>query len=83
LSCKVVNLKKQFTLSELAKFDGKEGRPAYVAYEGKVYDVTEANLWIEGEHMGHEAGQDLTEAMAISSHGNSVVASMKLVGTLI
>jgi predicted heme/steroid binding protein len=33
--------------------------------------------------MGHEAGQDLTEALTISSHGDSVVASMKLVGTLV
>ncbi len=74
---------RKFTLEELAKYDGKEGRPAYVAYNGKVYDVTEANLWIDGNHMGeHNAGKDLTEGMAASSHGDSVLENMKLVGVL-
>ena len=29
-----------FTPEELTAFDGKDGRKAYVAVEGKVYDVT-------------------------------------------
>ena len=29
-----------FTEESLARFDGRDGRPAYVAYQGKVYDVT-------------------------------------------
>jgi predicted heme/steroid binding protein len=33
---------KEFTLEELAEFDGREGRAAYVAYEGVVYDITTA-----------------------------------------
>ena len=75
---------RKFTLDELVKFDGKEGRPAYVAYNGKVYDVTDANLWIDGNHMGeHNAGRDLTAEMAASSHGDRVVESMKLVGVII
>ncbi len=79
----LVETARKFTLEELAKYDGKEGRPAYVAYNGKVYDVTDANLWIEGNHMGeHDAGRDLTEGMAASSHGDSVLESMKLVGVL-
>jgi predicted heme/steroid binding protein len=74
---------QKFTLEELAKFDGKEGRSAYVAYNGKVYDVTGANLWFEGNHLGeHEAGRDLTEALDTSSHGNRVIESMKLIGEL-
>ena len=72
---------RKFTLDELSKFDGKEGRPAYVAYNGEVYDVTEANLWSDGNHMGeHDAGKDLTQAMEASPHGNSVVENMKIVG---
>ena len=48
---------KKFTLEELAKFDGKEGRPAYVAYKGKVYDVSESWMWEDGDHQGlQEAG---------------------------
>ena len=75
---------QKFTLEELGKFDGKEGRPAYVAYNGKVYDVTNAYLWIDGNHMGeHDAGRDLIQGMAASPHGDRVVVSMKLVGILI
>jgi predicted heme/steroid binding protein len=74
---------QKFTLDELSKFDGKEGRPAYVAYNGKVYDVTEANLWMEGNHLGeHEAGKDLTQALDTSPHGNRVIETMKLIGEI-
>ena len=52
---------KDFTLEELATYDGKDGRPAYVAYKGVVYDVTESAMWGEGDHEGeHFAGADLT-----------------------
>ena len=74
---------KQFTLDELAKFDDKNGNPACVAYKGKVFDVTESSFWVDGEHLGHFAGKDLTEGMEISPHGDSVVEKMKLVGTLV
>ncbi len=74
---------RKFTLEELAKFDGKEGRPAYVAISGKVYDVTDSYLWIDGNHMGeHEAGKDLTNALIASSHGDRVIEGMKFVGIL-
>lgn len=52
---------KDFTLDELGEFDGREGRPAYVAYDGAVYDVTESGMWGDGDHEGmHQAGADLT-----------------------
>jgi predicted heme/steroid binding protein len=44
---------KKFTLSELSKFNGKNGRPAYVGYKGKVYDVTQSSQWSDGDHLGH------------------------------
>jgi predicted heme/steroid binding protein len=48
-----------------------------------VYDVTEANLWIEGNHLGeHEAGKDLTQACDTSPHGNRVIENMKLIGEI-
>jgi len=52
---------KEFTLEELKGFDGRDGKPAYVAYEGIVYDVTESAMWGDGDHEGmHQAGADLT-----------------------
>jgi predicted heme/steroid binding protein len=73
---------RKFTLDELSKFDGKEGRQSYVAYKGKVYDVTDSSQWLEGDHLGHAAGEDLTEQMEISPHGEDVMDRMKLVGVL-
>lgn len=52
---------KDMTLEELATFNGKNGQPAYVAYNGVVYDVTESAMWGDGEHEAmHFAGADLT-----------------------
>lgn len=52
---------QDFTLEQLAGYDGKDGRPAYVAFKGAVYDVTESSMWGGGDHEGaHTAGHDLT-----------------------
>ena len=52
---------KDFTLEELKAYDGRDGKAAYIAYEGVVYDVTESAMWGEGDHEGmHQAGADLT-----------------------
>ena len=40
---------RKFTLEELGKFDGKEGRSIYVAYKGKVYDVTDSSVYFQLE----------------------------------
>lgn len=74
---------RAFTLRELADFDGKDGRPAYIAYKGKVYDVGGAPLWAEGKHqMEHQAGRDLTEDLARAPHGEDALASLPVVGEL-
>ncbi len=75
---------KKITLEELAKFDGRNGNPAYVAYKGKVYDVTESAFWLGGDHLGaHEAGKDLTGDMDMAPHGPENLDRVKLVGELI
>jgi predicted heme/steroid binding protein len=73
---------RNFTLKELVEFDGKNGKPAYVAFQGKVYDVTDSSLWANGDHVGHAAGENLTMAMEIAPHGGEVMERMKVVGTL-
>lgn len=53
--------KKVFTAEELQKYNGKDGRPVYVAVDGIVYDLTKSKYWKGGGHMKmHEAGADLT-----------------------
>jgi len=75
---------KQFTLDELKQYDGGEGRPAYIAYKGKVYDVTESFLWAEGGHQGqHVAGKDLTSDMGMAPHGEETLERVKLVGVIV
>jgi predicted heme/steroid binding protein len=74
---------QEFTLQELAKFNGKDGSPAYVAYKGIVYDVTESGMWGDGDHEGmHVAGMDLTEAHDDAPH-DVYVTDFPEVGKLI
>jgi predicted heme/steroid binding protein/uncharacterized membrane protein len=71
------------TPGELAKFNGKDGNPAYVAFEGKVYDVTKSPLWSKGLHMNrHSPGQDLTGAIPAAPHGPEVFERYPEVGIL-
>jgi predicted heme/steroid binding protein len=73
---------KVFTLEELSQYDGKDGRQAYYAYKGVIYDVTESRLWKLGEHFGLKAGNDLTGKLEGAPHGEDVVTSMPVVGSL-
>lgn len=65
---------KEFTLEELKQFDGRDGRRAYVAYKGMVYDLTESSMWIDGDHEGmHVAGADLTADHDDAPHDEHVL----------
>ncbi len=65
---------KEITLEELKSYNGKDGQPAYVAYMGVVYDVTESAMWGDGEHEAmHDAGLDLTEAHSDAPHDEYIV----------
>ena len=71
------------TKEELAKHDGKDGRPAYIAVNGKVYDVSESPRWENGLHPpDHMAGQDLTEELAQAPHVRAVVDRFPFIDTL-
>jgi len=74
---------KRFTNRELKEFDGTRGRPAYIAFKGKVYDVSNSRLWIDGKHQGrHSAGDDLTESILNAPHGEEIFMKFRIVGEL-
>lgn len=72
---------KEFTFEELAQYDGSNGKPAYVAIEGIVYDVSNVSDWVVGTHFGLTAGKDLTEQFN-SCHGISTLKKLPKVGVL-
>jgi predicted heme/steroid binding protein len=72
---------KKFNEKSLAEFDGTDPeKPAYVAYKGKVYDVTGNPLFIDGLHFEHTAGMDLTEDMDEAPHSDKVMEELTVVG---
>ncbi len=74
---------KEFTRDELMGFDGKNGKPAYISYNGTVYDVGDSPQWTGGDHFGmHMAGIDLTDELNGAPHGVEVFEFFKKVGVL-
>lgn len=68
---------KEFTKETLAKFDGQNGNPAYIAVSGVVYDVS--GHYSEKSH--YTPGQDITEAFAHAPHGSEVLEHLPKVGS--
>jgi len=74
---------KEFTAEELTSFNGKEGSPVYIAFEGRVYDVTKSRLWLKGLHMNrHPAGKDLSAEISAAPHGTEVFERYPQIGTI-
>jgi predicted heme/steroid binding protein len=65
----------------LAPFDGTEGRPALIAHQGTVYDVSVLPRWKGGTHMKHLAGRDLTGDLARAPHDAAMLERARKVGT--
>ena len=74
---------KTFSPEDLSAYDGRDGRPCYVVYDGKVYDVSGSKLWKGGLHMRrHQAGTDLTADIQAAPHGPEVLERYPQVGIL-
>ena len=74
---------REFTKEELAQHNGKNGKPAYIAYNGKIYDVSDSFLWKDGTHQVlHNAGVDLTDALEKAPHSHDVLEKFPLIGIL-
>lgn len=70
------------TLETLATYNGKHGQPAYIGFEGTVYDVSALANWRSGSHHGVSAGTDITEVFASSPHTKSILKLAVVVGKL-
>ncbi len=74
---------KPFTLEELQPFDGSGGKPIYIAYKGKVYDLSASPLFQGEKRMRcHISGKNLTKDMDIAPHGEDLVFKFPIVGRL-
>lgn len=74
---------KQFSLKELEEFNGKDGKPAYIAIDGIVYDLSSIKKWKNGMHHGMIAGQELGEEFKKSHKKNlDIIKKAPIVGKL-
>jgi predicted heme/steroid binding protein len=72
-----------FTAEQLKRYDGKNG-VAYIAYRGKVYDVSASYHWRKGaHHAAHRAGYDLTGASEQAPHDLDLLDRFPIVGKLV
>jgi len=73
---------KTFSKEELAKYNGKDGNPAYIAVDGTVYDVTDVPQWKDGVHADkYEAGKDVTNELNTQApHSASKMDGVPVVG---
>lgn len=74
----------RLTLTQLSQFDGQNGALAYLAYQGDIYDVTNASGFNQGVHQGmHLAGKDVTDILPTAPHGISILNQLTIIGELI
>lgn len=75
---------KKFNADTLSQFNGENGQPVYVAYQGRVVDVTASKLWKTGTHMKrHHAGCDLTSDIKAAPHDIDVLDRYPQVGEFV
>ena len=80
---------KKFTVAQLKAANGINGTPAYIAYHGKVYDLSGDPAFVNGVHKYDKnirAGMDLTDLFdnqAPGSHrANDYISRLTQVGVL-
>jgi len=79
----VTDQQKEFSPQELEEFHGTKGKPAYIAFEDRIIDVSASRHWQHGRHMGtHQAGHDLTPEIDAAPHGPEVLERFPQVGVV-
>ncbi len=72
-----------FTVEELAYYDGKDGKPSYVAVNGIVYDVTGNVAWSSSKHFGLTAGKDWSPSFNSCHAVHPVLHKLPVAGKMI
>ena len=79
----VENSLPTYSRSQLALRNGQDKPDIWVAFDGKIYDMTHSKLWRNGKHYEHWAGQDLSEELKDAPHTETVFQKFKQVGVLV
>ncbi len=72
----------EYTKNQLALRNGQDRPEIWVAFLGKIYDMTSSKLWKNGKHYEHWAGQDLSDELADAPHSAVVFDKFSLIGIL-
>ena len=67
---------------QLALYNGQDKPDIYIAYQGRIYDVTPSRHWKRGRHYEHWAGQDLTDEFSDAPHTEFVFSRFQIIGKL-
>ncbi|MEK6793881.1 MAG: hypothetical protein AABZ39_03840 [Spirochaetota bacterium] len=73
----------RLTIKELAAFNGKNGKSAYVAVDGIIYDVSGVEAWKDGAHKEGKAGTDISALIRNAPHKITVLGKRTVVGSII
>jgi predicted heme/steroid binding protein len=71
-----------YTRAQLALRNGQDKPEIWVAFKGKIYDVSKSRLWRDGKHYEHWAGQDLTPELVDAPHNENVFDKFEQIGVL-
>lgn len=72
----------KYTRGQLALRNGQDKPEIWVAFQNKIYDVTNSRLWRNGKHYEHWAGQDLTDELKDAPHTEKVFERLQQIGIL-
>jgi predicted heme/steroid binding protein len=73
---------KEFSIEELAHYNGENGKPVYISHNGKVYDVSGSKVWKTTHMKRHRSGQDLTTDIRAAPHPPDVLERFAQIGVL-
>jgi predicted heme/steroid binding protein len=71
-----------YSRGQLALRNGQDRPEIWIAYKGKIYDVSRSRLWHKGKHYEHWAGQDLTDELKDAPHTEQVFERYDMIGIL-